>query len=251
MKPPPIFALDFDGVLCDSAVETGITGWKVATQIWNDMPAAAPAQNLIDQFRSVRPVIETGYEAALAMRMLFEGDKPGDILSWFTQKKQRMLQQMDVDTTALKHLFGETRDIWIQNDLDEWVTMNPLFPGIATKLKSLMAHNDCYIVTTKQERFVEQILTANQIKFPEQKIFGLDRQLNKSEVLLELQTLHPQSLLYFIEDRLPTLLNILQNDKLQKIKLFLVDWGYNTEQDRLASGGKAIKLITLDDFMAL
>ena len=28
-----IYALDFDGVICDSAVETAITGWKAAGSI--------------------------------------------------------------------------------------------------------------------------------------------------------------------------------------------------------------------------
>ena len=37
-----IYALDFDGVICDSAVETAITGWKAASSIWKDMPEAAP-----------------------------------------------------------------------------------------------------------------------------------------------------------------------------------------------------------------
>ncbi|WP_411727104.1 hypothetical protein [Methyloglobulus sp.] len=64
-----IYALDFDGVICDSAVETAITGWKAASGILGDIPKAVP-QEMIGRFRLVRPIIETGYEAILAMRLL-------------------------------------------------------------------------------------------------------------------------------------------------------------------------------------
>ncbi|HFD13311.1 MAG TPA: HAD family hydrolase, partial [Crenotrichaceae bacterium] len=50
-----IYALDFDGVICDSAVETGITGWKAATHVWNEMTGVLPDQVLLDAFRRVRP----------------------------------------------------------------------------------------------------------------------------------------------------------------------------------------------------
>ncbi len=68
-----LYALDFDGVICDSAVETAITGWKAAGQIWNDMPRTVPPA-MIERFREVRPIIETGYESILAMRLIHLGE---------------------------------------------------------------------------------------------------------------------------------------------------------------------------------
>jgi len=44
-----IYALDFDGVICDSAVETAITAGK-RQAAFGDMPKATP-QAMIDQFR--------------------------------------------------------------------------------------------------------------------------------------------------------------------------------------------------------
>ena len=40
-----IYALDFDGVICDSAIETAVTGWKVAQKIWQDMPSSLPEKS--------------------------------------------------------------------------------------------------------------------------------------------------------------------------------------------------------------
>lgn len=249
MHQTTIYALDFDGVICDSAVETGITGWKAATQLWPEMSSALPPEELIDQFRLVRPIIETGFEAILVMRMLFTGDGLESILENFHERKQAALQQCNHDEAFLKQLFGETRDDWIRDALPEWLAMNPLFPGVAEKLAALGQQGIWYIVTTKQERFVSQILEANHIALPPQRIYGLDRNMNKQQVLQQLQEKHPEAALYFVEDRLPTLQNFLADDALQAIRLFFADWGYNTEQDRRQAARLPVEVIALEAFL--
>lgn len=69
--------------------------------------------------------------------------------------------------------------------------MNPLFSNVAFKLQMLGQQSSWYIVTTKQERFVSQILKANSIELPAAKIFGLDRNMNKIDVLKVLLEAHP------------------------------------------------------------
>ncbi|MGR8932667.1 MAG: HAD family hydrolase [Gammaproteobacteria bacterium] len=250
MKQTVIYALDFDGVICDSAVETGVAGWKAAAQIWPEMATALPPQNLIDGFREVRPIIETGYEAILVMRMLHQGMTVNDIFESFPDKKQGFLDQSSVSIDALKKLFGETRDVWIDKALDEWVTMNPLFPDVAEKLRHLNEQAIWYIVTTKQERFVMQILNANGIEMPAERIYGLDRNMGKEAVLIELLNKHPIQTLYFVEDRLPTLLNVLHNEKLRNLKLLFAAWGYNTAQDKREALNHPIESIDLGDFLS-
>ncbi len=251
MKNKIIYALDFDGVICDSAIETGITGWKAASHLWPEMSTPLPHQELIDQFRLVRPILETGYEAILMMRMLYEGETSESILSGFIAEKQTLIKATGKDIDFLKQLFGTTRDTWIQHDLPEWVAMNSLFPGIAKKLKQLVSHEPWYIVTTKQERFVTQILKSNHIDIPENRIFGLDRNMNKEDVLTDLKNSHKNATIYFVEDRLPTLLNVMKNDNLQDVSLFFATWGYNTAQDKLEAKQLAIESINIENFIEM
>jgi hypothetical protein len=103
-------------------------------------------------------------------------------------------------------------------------------------------------VTTKQERFVEQILQANQVDLPVD-IYGLDRKMSKQAVLQELLERHGDKKLQLVEDRLPTLTGVLENDRLSAVELQLVDWGYNTEQDRIDARTKGIKVIGLSEFL--
>jgi len=250
MPKTKLYALDFDGVICDSAIETGVTGWKVARQIWQGMPEQTP-EDIIDLFRQVRPVMETGYEAILIMRLLFEGIPARTLLNDFSASITTIIEQDKLSTAELKKQFGETRDHWIADNIDEWIEMNPLFNGVANKLKSIDV-KQCTIITTKQERFVSQIFAANGISFPAERIFGLDRQLSKQQVLNDLSEQHPDDDVLFVEDRLPTLHNVINDDRLSHIKCLFADWGYNTDQDKADAKQKVeITTINLSEFIDL
>lgn len=248
MTENSIYALDFDGVICDSAIETGITGWKAATHIWNDMSGQMPAQRLLEAFRRVRPALETGYEAILIMRLLYQGINDVSLLNHYSEHIQTVIHDENLDVDAIKVLFGETRDLWIENNLQEWITMNPLFPRVAEKLQQLS--RDCLwcIITTKQERFVRQILQANQIDLADQHIYGLDKNMSKPVVLTQLLNRYPDQAICFVEDRLPTLKNVIQHKELASIQLFLADWGYNTAEDRSTVNDSSISLIGIEQF---
>ena len=236
-----VYALDFDGVICDSAIETGISGWKAAQQIWNDM---------IESFRQLRPIIETGYEAILTMRLLFLGESVDSLYSGCADKFQKLIQEAHVDTAFLKRLFGETRDIWISHDKTEWIQKNPLYPGVAEKLIQLGNAHTWYVVTTKQERFVKMIFTANQIELTDDCIFGLDRNLSKNEILKMLLKRHPQQPLHFVEDRLPALIKARQEPELAPVQLFFASWGYNDTADEKQAIQQGFSQQSLDTFLS-
>jgi phosphoglycolate phosphatase-like HAD superfamily hydrolase len=245
-----IYALDFDGVICDSAVETATAGWMVARQLWNDMPETLP-QALLAGFRQVRPVLETGYEAVLIMRLLFEGMDSETLVGDFHHQTEALMVRDEMSEDELKELFGQTRDEWISEDFAGWVKMNPLFDGVADKLQQLDNDNS-FIITTKQERFVDHILSANNIHFPNEKIYGLDRNLSKQQILSDLSQERPDAEILFVEDRLPTLINVITDDRLDKVRLFLADWGYNTAEDRdSAASIQRIRTISLSDMQQL
>ena len=76
-----VWALDFDGVLVDSARETGIAGWKTLGALLRKEPfvSAAP-QASIDAFVLARPVLETGWEAALMLWLIAAEGVSGEAL---------------------------------------------------------------------------------------------------------------------------------------------------------------------------
>jgi phosphoglycolate phosphatase-like HAD superfamily hydrolase len=248
MNDSIVYALDFDGVICDSAVETAITGWKAARQLWNEMPRDVPPI-MIDRFRAVRPLIETGFEAILAMRLLYLGETVADIHTDYEAKSKSLLEQTQISPAELKKLFGETRDCWIADDQADWIRMNPLFEGIAEKLRAIGKSYPWYVVTTKQERFVKEILNANMIDLADERIFGLDLNMSKPEVLKGLLKNHTDHMIYFAEDRLATLLNVRTHPELNNIKLIFALWGYNTLEDKTLAATQPFALQRLEDFL--
>lgn len=248
MQTPLLYALDFDGVICDSAVETGLAGWKAARTFWPDMPEAVPVP-LSEAFRQARPVLETGYEAILIMRLLFQGTAAQALLDDFSAQKQVLLASENLDIATLKQLFSVTRDTWIQDNLSEWLAMNPLYPGVANKLQALGQRGDWYILTTKQERFALEILRANQVDLPAPHVFGMERNKDKDTILLELMQVHPEAQVIFVEDRLPALLSVKNHAQLQSVTLQLAGWGFNTAVDRAAAVQAGVRVLALDEFL--
>ncbi|KAI9107578.1 hypothetical protein K1719_021615 [Acacia pycnantha] len=65
-----LYALDFDGVLCDSCGESSISAVKAAKVRWPglfDCVGSATEDWIIDQMHAVRPVVETGRFACEAV----------------------------------------------------------------------------------------------------------------------------------------------------------------------------------------
>jgi len=237
-----IYALDFDGVLCDSVIETAISGYKIAQIVWTDMPKTSISLEMIEQFREVRPFLKTGYESVLILRLLHLGLSVEKLCSRYSAHIQKLIDDDKLDINEIKKLFGKARDRWIEESLEEWIEMNPLFDGVVEFLDTI-DKKYCYIVTTKQERFVKYILEAHHIQIDDENIYGLDREMGKVEVLHLIRKRHPHNHIVFIEDRLQALIEVLDDGGVDNISLKLVSWGYNTPLDRERVNGFRIELI--------
>ncbi|MCK5726327.1 MAG: HAD family hydrolase [Thiotrichaceae bacterium] len=243
-----IYALDFDGVICHSAIETAITGWKAAQDLWPDKKNQDITQQDIDNFCYLRPLIETGYEAILIMYYLQKGGLVDNMFASYQEIIDETIIAHNLNTDDLKILFGQTRDQWINENKIDWLSNNSLFAGITEKLKAL--HIDhWHIITTKQEHFVHYILQGHDIYLSDDHVYGLDCKMSKQEVLIELLEQYPEKEIIFIEDRLATLIGILNNPKLNTIRLQLVDWGYNSTSDREVAKKLGITVITQSEFL--
>lgn len=130
-----VHALDFDGVICDSADETATTAIRAAKSLWPFLPDSieqdgAPAKNFIEPLKRLRPVIETGYENVLLARIVMEGgdqDVVGDVMEDWQGIRDKVMKEWDVDKDRLVDAFGRVRDEWIAHDVDSWVAANSMY----------------------------------------------------------------------------------------------------------------------------
>jgi phosphoglycolate phosphatase-like HAD superfamily hydrolase len=190
-------------------------------------------------------VIETGYEAIAMMRLLKDGEDPDELLESFPERLPETVVRSGVNAQELKGRYAAIRDRWIQEDPQGWLSLSPLYPGTAETLHAIQQVVECYIITTKQERFVERLLAHHGVHFDAARIFGLDRQMKKEAVLRTLMDRHPGRPIDFVEDRLGTLKRLSTQPELAPVRLHIACWGYNSEAECREAEGLKIHLLKI------
>ena len=280
-----ILALDFDGVVCASSSESSFSSIVAAQRFWptvcgNIMQqpttpggssyapltterADTPFSKIRAAVNELRPIIETGYENMLIVRALYEDYQRTGLISastilgkWSPTYRDQLLRDYGTNKDEMVAYFGKTRDDLIAEDLSRWVGLNPVYPSVSACMSRLTAEAvDYTIITTKQERFVRAILETNKIQPPPPAdIYDLENPYGlKPKVLQALIDKYQPKEIHFVEDRFETLLGVMNTRGLERVQMYLVDWGYNTEQQREEAKRLAprIQLIGGSDFQSL
>ncbi len=244
---PVILALDFDGVVCDGLKEYFLVAWRTYCQVWS--VNQTPDPDLAAKFYRLRPVIETGWEMPVLIKALVDGVESATILSDWEAINQGIIQQYHLDSTNLSSTLDKLRDEWITQDLEEWLSLHEFYPDVAEKIKRVLKSAvKLYIITTKEKRFVQQLLQKQGVELPQSFIFGKESKRPKYEILQELiqkANISPESL-WFVEDRLKTLQLVQKQAHLAGVRLYLADWGYNTPAEReIVKNDARIHLLSL------
>ena len=247
---PNILALDFDGVICDGLIEYFASTKRAYQQIWSSDAADSLAPN----FYKLRPVIETGWEMPVLLRALVLGVSQTEILNDWKSISLELLKSEELDKSNVVQKLDGVRDRWIKNDLDEWLGLHRFYPGVIDRLQQIINSDVAlYIVTTKEGRFVKQLLQQQGIDLPSSHIIGKESKRPKYETLRIIRDSNSSKLsIFFVEDRIKALQQVAQQSDLDFVRLFLADWGYNLESDRiLASQDQRINLLSLEQFSQL
>ncbi|MGA7936075.1 MAG: HAD family hydrolase [Kovacikia sp.] len=257
---PHVLALDFDGVLCNGLKEYFQTAWRAYCHIWQP-ESQTPPEGVAEKFYRLRPVVETGWEMPVLVRAIMLEIPATDIFRhWIGIPQsgsapmgiaQQILQKDGLEPARCVAEVDGIRDRWIASDVDSWLAEQTFYPGVIDRLKGILAGAiPTVIISTKEKRFIEQLLQNQGVPLSPLRIFGKEVKRPKHQVLRELieEYGHAQTI-WFVEDRLKTLQNIAKQPGLESVMLFLADWGYNTQTDRqLATQAPGITLISLKQF---
>ncbi|MBD3883539.1 HAD family hydrolase [Phormidium tenue FACHB-886] len=251
---PTLLALDFDGVICDGLIEYFQTAWKTYCLIGSPM-SETPPLGLAEQFYRLRPVIETGWEMPVLVQSLLDGIPEAELFSNWAAIALKEVEKLNLSPAEIAARLDGVRDEWIATDVNDWLAQHRFYPGVAERLQQIVDGSVTpFIITTKEQRFVRQLLKQQQVDIAESQIFGKEVKQPKAQTLRSLINRYTQELgapptVWFIEDRLKTLQAIETQPDLQGVKLFLAGWGYNTETDRaIAQQDPQIHLLSLSQF---
>ena len=249
---PKILALDFDGVLCDGLLEYFETSWHTYCQIWNP-DSQKPPEDLAPKFYRLRPVIEIGWEMPVLVRALVLGVPEEKIVQNWSAVAKEIVESEQLDAVDTGKRLDSIRDKWITTDLDNWLSLHRFYPGVIERVHRTLSENstELFIVTTKEGRFVKQLLQQQSIHLPEERIIGKECKRPKYQTLRQIKENYSEesASLWFVEDRLKTLQSVQQQPDLQEVKLYLADWGYNTvTHHEFVRNDATIQLLSLSTF---
>jgi phosphoglycolate phosphatase-like HAD superfamily hydrolase len=278
MQPPCascVAALDFDGVIVDSEPELTRTAWRAASKLWPELMEAAAELEPLEagarkawaggqwgplegdgpdglpnwlraKMRLLRPVLETGFESILMIRLCVEealtfaksgsGQRPltpGEITAnWTPDLSESLLARYGLTREGAIDAFGGARDEWLADDLESWLAVHEFHEGaVAALRRAIDRGDDVYIVTTKEARFAKALLSSAGMHFDDDRIFGLGSG-PKAGTLAELQERHPERSVAFVEDRIETLRSVCNDVSLFGCRLYFAGWGYSTPEQQ-------------------
>ena len=248
---PQILALDFDGVICNGLLEYFQTTKSTYIQVWNEHSLDF-LDNFANDFYRLRPVIEMGWEMPILLRALVLGFDENQIKDDWSSLCPKILNSDNLNKQHLITQLDGVRDHWIDYDLEGWLKLHRFYPGVLEKIGKIIRSSVLlYIITTKEGRFVQQLLEKHGVELPRKNILGKEVKQPKYETLRQLIQENSQvsDQCWFVEDLLKTLYKVQQQPDLKEVRLFLADWGFNTLKiHNLVRDNRYINLLSLEQF---
>lgn len=155
----PLVLLDFDGVICDSLDECFVVGHNAYKRLLRgsqsiNRPVEADPQ-LYRFFRAYRWMVRPAGEYLLLFHYWYSGVHSPNY-GTFRADSERLSKEV----TQYGQLFFSERRRLRNRDPELWLTLNPLYPDMATAFRALEKKCRIHIVTTKDEESVETILAG-------------------------------------------------------------------------------------------
>jgi hypothetical protein len=254
MAIPNILALDFDGVLCDGMREYFETTRRTYMKVWPTDPV--PGEDLFPAFRTLRPVIMTGWEMPIMLRAIVHGHHITAVLQGWEKVRDALVNDGPLRGTALvralAHTLDEVRREWITADPRDWLERNVPYCSLDEVRRLVAEPERTVLVTTKEGKFARRILDHWNV--PLADIQGKEAGTHKCDNLRGLiahytEVYGRRPRLWFVEDRLETLQHVTTHADLTDVGLFLAAWGYNTAETRATvQGDGRIRLLALERF---
>jgi phosphoglycolate phosphatase-like HAD superfamily hydrolase len=245
---PRLLALDFDGVVCDGMDEF----FESSRRALPDVIGRGVPGGLRDRFAALRPVVESGWEMVALVGALSERPASGDAelrdgARW-AAARDAYLGSHGLDRPGLTTALDAVRERWLERDRRGWLEQHRFYPGVAPWLARLAGEGQLvYVLSTKGKPFLDALLAWQGVPLPPDRVIGkAEPKREKWEVLRGLAALHVVAAgdLWFVEDRLATLLDFRRHAHDFAARLFLADWGY-VFLDRDPAGARAVGIPVL------
>jgi phosphoglycolate phosphatase-like HAD superfamily hydrolase len=232
-----VLALDFDGVICDSAREVFRVGLSTYLGFHPDSPLAerlgaaarsgVQSNRIYQQFLDLCPLGNRAEDFGVALRAIDCQIKIKDQAAY-----DRFYESLDPQWLEAFHVrFYEERNALREGDPDGWLEMQAPFTEFTDLLPRISEHVRLAVVTAKDGRSVRVLLKQFGIDslFLPELILDKDTGVHKINHLKTLQSRAavPFDRITFVDDKVNHLFRVAELG----VQLILAGWGLNGERE--------------------
>jgi len=120
----------------------------------------------VETFRSYRPFIRSGEDFIILQECIFKGiplENQDDF--------DRIRNALPTETVqSYRNYFYSARTKLLEEDKATWLRLNPLFPQVSGILGRIAASDQSYIISTKKEEFIDEVLRAYGVTWPLERV---------------------------------------------------------------------------------
>lgn len=215
-----VYALDFDGVICDSIHECYENSYLAfrKTHPERNTPRQ-PMNSWKIAFYNFRGLVRPSKNFYFLWKLITNGEEiPSDTVQFETQATA-----FSDSSERFEGIFTEVRDRILKLNQERFITQNPLFQEVREHWSRLK--NPLYLVTAKDPQLARLILQANSLEV--NGIFGKGSG-SKSGTLIKLSEMHHVDIsqVYFVDDN-P---EFVRETSKVGARVGLAKWGYGPYQ---------------------
>jgi phosphoglycolate phosphatase-like HAD superfamily hydrolase len=215
--------LDFDGVICDSLLETLVSSWRGYYLLRGEAEPAAMPVSLRRDFARLRPYVRAGEDFILIHELIAAKTRIHSQESFDAQAERRGAETI----ARYREAFYAARRDLLDSHRDYWVGLNHLYPHMSSGLARWVSYPSLYILSTKRADYIVEILTAKAIDMDPQRVLSCGAREKKNTILGVLERRQAERAL-FIDDQIDHLASDWARDP--RIVGCLAAWGYVQQQ---------------------
>ncbi len=208
--------IDFDGVFCDSLTECFVSSWIAYHQLYRKSSPVCIQLDSRSLYDTYRPLIRRGGDYVILQHCVYENIPLND-QSDFDAVEASLGELADEFHT----LFYDARKDLLKEDKDFWNSLNHVFSDFLVPAKAWAKNPACYVLSTKEAPFLREILLANGIDWPLERLICSGKR-PKIEFIKEVLEATDQKSAMLFEDQVDHLYRL--NDS--RVRGYLASWGY-------------------------
>jgi phosphoglycolate phosphatase-like HAD superfamily hydrolase len=243
-----LLALDFDGVICDSARECFAVALRAHAALRPGSPLRGREGDgaLYARFVELMPLGNRAEDFGVALDSLAEGVVLAGQAEYDAFYRTRAPEAL----RAFHGLFYEARAAWSAADPAGWLAQMAPYPGVCAFLRRSAGRVALGLATAKDRRSVRLLLQSYGVAdlFPEQRVLDKEAGVRKRDHVAELarRLAVPVAEITFLDDKVTHLTDVAALGA----RCALAAWGYNGERERAEAARRGFLVCSLDDLEA-